>query len=179
MLPWVFITVSDTYFIFLGDAYARAREMHNGLLSFTSEHSLFVYDMHEEIFKKLIEDEAEKMVPTEEIHLGSITIPTFAVDEKHPSYSLHSILNGRHLKEGENQEEFLNDVKEANRLSARLTKESEIAVLGQVGDAIYDQFDCLKEVPRKKAFFVYEVFNRGTFDFAVFCYCKAEVPSFA
>lgn len=55
------------------------------------------------------------MEPTENIDLGSITIPAFATNEKHRNHSLQSVLSGRQLKAGVNPEEFMEDVKEANR----------------------------------------------------------------
>lgn len=156
--------VGDKYFDQMREVFKGVTDTYNHLLSFTSEHSLFIYDMHKDIFKRLIEDEAAKLEPTEEIPLGSVTIPAFAVNKQHPKYSLQSVLQGRHLREGENPEEFLNDVTEANRLIARLMKESVIVDEGREHGGELDNLDCLKEVPRKKGFFVYETFNRASVD---------------
>ena len=57
------------------------------------------------------------------------------------------------MREGENPEESLNDVTEANRLIARLMKESVIVDEGREHGGELDNLDCLKEVPRKKRIF--------------------------
>lgn len=154
----------DEYWKKKQEILKRANDIYNELFRFTGEHSLFIVDTHKDLFKSLIEDEAEKMVPTENIDLGSVTIPTFAINEKHRNHSLQSVLNGRQLKAGVNPEEFMEDVKEANRLIARLMKESEIADFGQESDVNYDELDCLKDVPDKKAIFVYETYKRAAGD---------------
>lgn len=84
--------VGNKYFDQMSEVFKGVTDTYNHLLSFTSEHSLFIYDMHKDIFKRLIEDEAAKLEPTEEIPLGSVTIPAFAVNKQHPKYSLQSVL---------------------------------------------------------------------------------------
>ncbi|MCQ2496978.1 MAG: hypothetical protein MJ131_10370 [Lachnospiraceae bacterium] len=133
------------------------------LLQFMTDHNLFTYDVHKNMYQTEITDKAQQMAQSVQLDLGNgVTVNTYPTNTDHPGYSLAELLKDKHLKADADINDFNTAVANANEIMPLLLSYIPMIDEGVQHENDLTQADSFANITTKKGFFLYDIYNRAS-----------------